>query len=84
MLNNAESLSFFLTHHRFSVTFFFSLAFAFCYSAENKLTCKERKSVTLKSMRKDKLYTQDVSFSQNTEEKIRGKGLKTVWDDENE
>ncbi len=28
--------------------------------------------------------TQDVPLSQNTEEKVRGKGLKVVWDDENE
>ena len=33
---------------------------------------------------KTKLYTQHVTLRQNTEEKVQGKGLKTVWDDENE
>ena len=28
--------------------------------------------------------TQDVPLRENTEEKVRGKGLKVVWDDENE
>ena len=28
--------------------------------------------------------TQYVPLRQNTEEKVRGKGLKVVWDDENE
>jgi hypothetical protein len=28
--------------------------------------------------------TQHVSLRQNTEEKVRGKGLKAVWDDANE
>ncbi len=28
--------------------------------------------------------TQHVSLKQNTEEKVRGKGLKSVWDDANE
>ena len=29
------------------------------------------------------MNTQDVSLSQNTKEKVRGKELKTVWDDVN-
>ena len=32
----------------------------------------------------DKIYTQHVPLRQNTEEKVRGKGLKAVWDDANE
>ena len=34
--NKKASFGFLITHHRFSVTFFFSLAVAFFYSAENK------------------------------------------------
>ena len=31
-----------------------------------------------------KIDTQHVPLSQNTEEKVQGKGLKAVWDDANE
>ena len=31
-----------------------------------------------------KKYTQYVSLRENTEEEVRGKELKTVWDDVNE
>ncbi len=31
-----------------------------------------------------KIYTQHVTLRQNTEEKVRGKDLETVWDDTNE
>ena len=31
-----------------------------------------------------KRYTQHVTLRQNTEEKVPGKELKTVWDDVNE
>ena len=31
-----------------------------------------------------KIYTQHVPLRQNTEEKVRGKELKVVWDDVNE
>ena len=31
-----------------------------------------------------KIDTQHVPLRQNTEEKVRGKGLKAVWDDANE
>ena len=33
---------------------------------------------------RSKRDTQDLSLGQNAEEKVRGKGLKTVWDDTNE
>ena len=33
---------------------------------------------------KAKIYTQHVPLRQNAEEKVRGKELKAVWDDENE
>ena len=33
---------------------------------------------------KAKIYTPHVLFRQNGEEKVRGKGVKAVWDDENE
>ncbi len=33
---------------------------------------------------KDKIYTQHVPFRQNTEGKVRGKGLKVVWGDVDE
>ena len=35
-------------------------------------------------MKPIKIYTQPVPLRQNTEEKVRGKGLKAVWDDANE
>ena len=46
-------------------------------------TCRSKTMMTKRVNESLKINTPHVSLSQNVEEKVRGKGLKTVWVDEN-
>ena len=52
---------------------------------QKKVKSEERKghSKSMMSNREAKIYTQHVPLSHNTEGKVRGKELETVWDDTN-
>jgi hypothetical protein len=65
-------------------------AFSILFSAEQKTKDQGKEKCHTKSMMSNgsneriKIYTPYVPLRQNTEEEVRGKEIKTVWDDTNE
>ena len=51
---------------------------------QGKEKCHVKSMMSNEDNERIKRDTQHVPFRQNTEEKVRGKGLKVVWDDTNE
>ena len=51
---------------------------------QGKEKCHTKSMMSNEANERPKRDTQYVPLRQNTEEKVRGKGLKAVWDDTNE
>ena len=51
---------------------------------QGKEKCHAKSMMSNETNERLKRDTQHVPLRQNTEEKVRGKGLKSVWDDANE